>query len=301
MKVLRESLIEANGGSTKIDYKSMRRNTELFEIIEEILELVDVQGFEDNAFFEQFVDYRNVALGDQNSFYVPDNTLFSVNTTAEGISRTIRQRINKGESKVVETSLKTIEAYEEVNRLLSGRVDLVEFVEKIRKSFSHNRMNTVYETFLGGINGLPAAFQRTGTFEEDELRDLISHVEASTGNEAIIIGTKKALGSVTSAVQSDAAKERFNQNGFYGVFNGTPMMAIPQAHKVGTHEFAISDNDLWIVTSGEKPVKFVTEGDAIFEQGDALKNADRTIDIFAGERWGVAIVLDTLYGQYRIS
>ena len=44
-------------------------------------------------------------------------------------------------------------------------------------------------------------------------------------------------------------------------------------------KFAISDNDLWIVTSNDKPVKFVTEGDAIFEQGQATDNVDRTVDI----------------------
>ena len=301
MDVLRNALIEANGGSNKLNYKTMRNNVELFAIIENILELNDIQGFEENDFFVQFVDYRNLALGDENSFYIPDNTLFSVNTTAEGISDTIRQRINTGESKSVATSLRTIEVYEEVNRLLAGRIDIVEFVERIRRTFMHNRMNTIYKTFYDGISGLPAAFKQTGTYVEDNLINIIQHVEASTGGNGIIVGSQLALSKVTSAVVSESAKERFNQMGFYGLFNGTPMMKINQAHKLGTYEFAISDNDLWVVTGGEKPIKFVTEGDAIFEQGDVLKNADRTIDILAGERWGVAVVLDQLYGQYRIS
>ena len=85
METFRKALIKANGGSAELNYKSMRRNIELFEIIETILELTDVQGFGDNDFFEQFVDYRNLALGDENYFYTEDNTLFTVNTTAEGI------------------------------------------------------------------------------------------------------------------------------------------------------------------------------------------------------------------------
>ena len=109
MEVLRKALVEANGGSTKLDYKTIRRNVELFEIIESILELNDVQGFEENDFFEQFVDYRNLALGDENYFYTEDNTLFTVNTTAEGVSDTLRQRINKGTSVTVPTFLRTIE------------------------------------------------------------------------------------------------------------------------------------------------------------------------------------------------
>ena len=301
MEVLRKALVEANGGSTKLDYKSMRRNVELFEIIETILEMNDVQGFEDNDFFEQFVEYRNLALGDENQFYIEDNTLFTVNTTAEGIGSTLRQRINKGKHETIPTLLYTIETYAELNRLLAGRIDIVDFVERIRRSFMHKRMDAIYTTFYNGISGLPAAFGKTGTYSETDLLDLIAHVEASTGGDAIIVGTKKALSKVESAVVSESAKERLNQTGFYGVFNGTPMMDIKQSHKVGSYEFAISDNDLWVVTANDKPIKFVTEGDAIFEQGQATDNADRTIDILAGERYGIGIVLNQLYGQYRIS
>lgn len=301
MEALRKSLVEANGGSNKLNYKTMRNNVALFEIIETILELNDVQGFENNDFFEQFVDYRNLALGDQNSFYIEDNSLFTVNTTAEGIGATLRQRINKGETKTVATKLHTIETMENLNMLLSGRINIVEFVEKIRRSFMHKRLNAIYDTFYAGISGLPAAFGKTGSYAEADLVDLIAHVEASTGGNAIIVGTKKALAKVISAVISESAKERYNQSGFYGVFNGTPMMDIKQSHKTGTYEFAISDSDLWIVTANDKPVKFVTEGDAIFEQGQATDNADRTVDILAGERYGVAVVLNQLYGQYRIS
>lgn len=301
MEVLRKALIEANGGSEKLSYKSMRNNVELFEIIETILVLNDAQGFEDNDFFEQFVEYRNIALGDENYFYIDDNSLFTVNTTAEGVGATLRQRINTGKHETIPTVLHTIEVYEELNRLLAGRIDLVQFVERIRRSFQEKKMNDIYATFYNGITGLPSAFKKTGTYSEADLLDIIAHVEASTGGEAIVVGTKKALSKVTSAVISESAKERYNQAGFYGIFNGTPMLAIKQAHKYGTHEFAITDNDIWVVTANDKPVKFVTEGDAIFEQGQATDNADRTVGILAGERYGLGIVLNQLYGQYQIS
>lgn len=301
MEALRSQLIEKNGGKKKLDYKSMRKNVELFEIIETILEMNDVQGFEGNSFFEQFVDYRNEALGDENSFYIEDNSLFNVAQTAEGIGSTIRQRINKGKNETLPTNLYTIEAYEELNRLLAGRIDIIEFVEKMRRSFDHKRMEAIYSTFYDGISKLPAAFGVTGTYDEAKLLDLIAHVEASTGGNAIIVGTKKALSKVTSAVVSDSAKERYNQLGHYGTFNGTEMLSIKQAHKVGTHEFAISDSDIWVLTSNDKPVKFVTKGEALFEVGNATDNADRTVKLLAGESWGVAVVLNQLYGQYRIS
>jgi len=301
MATLREALVVANGGSTKLDYKSMRGNTELFAIIETILELTDVQGFEENDFFNQFVDYRNLALGDENDFYIEDNTLFSVNVTAEGVGSTIRQRINQGTNQKVPTVLYTIEAYEDVNRLLSGRINIVQFVEKMRKSFDNKRMTAIYNAMATGLTGLPAVFKQSGSFTEATLQDLIAHVEASTGERAIIIGTKKALGKITSAIVSEDAKERYNQLGFYGVFNGTAMMSIMQSHVAGSFTFAIDDTLLWVVTAGSRPIKFVTEGQAIFEQGTVQKNADRTIDMFAGERWGVAAVFNAYIGQYDLT
>jgi hypothetical protein len=301
MVVLREKLIEANGGSNKLDYKSMRGNTALFAIIEQILELTDVQGFEDNPFFERFVDYRNLALGDTNSFYIEDNTLFSVNVTAEGVGSTLRQRINKGTNQSITPVLYTVEAYEDVDRLLAGRIDIVTFVEKIRKSFENKRMTAIYNAMATGLSGLPAVFKQSGSFSEAVLQDLIAHVEASTGQRAFIVGTKKALGKITSAVVSEDAKERYNQMGYYGRFNGTDMMSIMQSHVAGTFNFAIDDTLLWVVTADSKPIKFVTEGQAIFEQGLVTDNADRTIDMFAGERWGVGAVFNAYIGQYDLA
>jgi len=301
MQTLREALVQANGGKTKLDYKSMRGNIELFAIIESILELTDIQGFEGNEFFEQFVDFRNVALGDENDFYIEDNTLFSVNVTAEGVGRTIRQRINKGTTQKIPTVLYTIEAYEDVNRLLAGRIDIVAFVEKMRKSFENKRMTAIYNAMATGLSGLPAVFKQSGSYTESVLQDLIAHVEASTGQRAFIIGTKKALGKITSAVISEDAKERYNQMGYYGRFNGTDMMSIMQSHVAGTFNFAIDDTLLWVVTADSKPIKFVTEGQAIFEQGLVTDNADRTIDMFAGERWGVGAVFNAYIGQYDLA
>ena len=301
MEVFRKALIDANGGSDKLDYKSLRRNVEVFEIIEQILNINDIQGFEENDFFEQFVDYRNKALGDEDVFYIPDNSLFAVHDIAEGIGRSLRQRINTGEHKTIPTFLHSISTYEEANRLLAGRINLVEFVDRIKRSFAEKKAQIIYTTLYEGISELPNGFKKTGTYNESDLLDIIAHVEASTGNDSIIVGTKKALSQVTTAVVSENARDRYNNLGYFGVFNGTPMLEIKQSHKFGTHEFAISDNDLWVFTSNDKPIKFVTEGDSIFEVGTVTERADRTIDIFAAERYGLAIVLNQYYGQFRIS
>lgn len=300
-EVLRQELIKANKGSDRLSYKSMRDNKALFAVIEEILELNDVQGFEDNDFFEQFVEYKNISLGDENYFYIDDNSLFTINTIAAGVNGTLRQRINKGKSETIPTSLRAIQVYEELNRLLAGRINIVEFVEKIKRSFEEQRAEAVYGAFAGAVEKLSAPFKVTGSADEEKILDVILHVEASTGGKAIMIGTKKALSKVPNTDPSPWAKERKEQLGFYGVFNGTQMLEIPQNHKYGTHDFAIANDEVWIVTANDKPIKFVTEGEALFEQGQATDNADFTVDILAAETWGVAVVLNQMMGHIVLS
>lgn len=300
-EVLRQELVELNGGKTTVSYKDLRDNKAIFQIIEQILETTILSGFKDNQFFEQFVEYRNVKLGDINSFYIPDNSLFMVSDTAEGIFGVKRQRMNKGQNVTIPTQLKTVHVYEEANRLLSGRMDIVEFLDKIEKSFMNRRGQDIYNTFLNGFNTLNAAFIANGAFVENTLLDICENVEAATGNTPIIVGTRTALRRVNTAVLSEKMRESHNELGYYGNFNGINMMRIPQIHAQGTFNFLITNNDLFIVTSESKPIKFVTEGEAILEtKGSIFENADMTVDIFAGERNGVALVMDQVWGQYRM-
>lgn len=300
-EVLRQELIDVNGGKTTVSYKDIRDNRAIFQIIELILEATVLSGFKDNPFFEKFVDYRNLKLGDSNSFYIPDNSLFTVADTAEGIYGVRRQRINKGQNVTIPTQLKTIHVYEEANRLLSGRMDIVEFLDKMEKSFMNRRGQDIYNTFLNGIGQLNAAFTANGAFVENTLLTICENVQAATGNEPMIIGTRTALRAVNTAIVSEKMRESHNELGYYGTFNGVNMMRIPQIHAQGTFNFLITNRDLFVVTSDTNPVKFVTEGDALMESTDSIfKNADMTMDIFAGEKNGVALVMDQVWGQYRL-
>ena len=89
--------------------------------------------------------------------------------------------------------------------------------------------------------------------------------------------------------------------GYYGSFNGTPMVRIRQVHNVGTYTFKLSEDDIYVVTTDEKPVKFVTEGEALIVTGDALGNMDLTQDYFFAIMYGLGVVITDLYGKYEIS
>ena len=219
-----------------------------------------IEGVQSDDFFNAFVDYKNVALGDKNVFIVEDNTLFVVDDVAEGNQGIRRQRLG-GKSEVsIPTSMHAIRIYEELNRVLSGRVDFNVFIDKVAKSFSQKILNDIYTLWAGATAadlGGVAYFPTAGTYNEDDLLDVISHVEAAAGGKtATIVGTKKALRNLKESIMSDGAKDEFHNMGYAGTFFGTPVVAIPQRHQVGSTNFVFQDDVLTIVAGDDKPIKF---------------------------------------------
>lgn len=66
--------------STKRDRKrAMKKHgEELFEIIEDVVDLEIAHGFTENEFFNDFVDRRSIADDDQLEFVTEDDTILSV-------------------------------------------------------------------------------------------------------------------------------------------------------------------------------------------------------------------------------
>ena len=296
-EALRQALVEANGGSTKLDYKAIRdgKCNGLFALIEEILSRTVVEGLTGDEFFNALVDFRNVAEGDQNIFIVEDSNLFVIDDVANGTQGIRRQRLGGSNEVSIPTTMKMVRIYEELNRVLAGRVDFNHFINVVAESFRQKMLNDIYTLWsgataddLGGVAYFPAA----GSYNEDELLELISHVEAAAGGKtATIVGTKKALRALKDAIDGDVAKNDLYNLGYVGKFYGTPVVATPNRHKVGTTDFVFADDVLTIIAGDDKPIKFVYEGDPIVLMGDPMQNADFTQEYLYGEKYGLGIVL----------
>lgn len=308
-EVLRKALVEANGGSTVLDYKKIRdgKCNGLFTLIEEILSRTVIEGLQGDEFFNSLVEFRNVAEGDKNVFVVKDSDLFVVADAADGTQGIRRQRIGHSTETSIPTSPKYVRIYEELNRVLSGRVDFNEFIDKVAESFRKRLLDDVYALWtnataaqLGGVVYFPEA----GAYDEDELLDLISHVEAAAGGkQATLVGTKKGLRNLKESIQSDGAKDELHNLGYYGKFYGTPVVAVPQRHKVGSTEFVMDDDIITIIAGDEKPLKVVYEGDPLVLMGDPLQNADLTQEYLYSEKYGMGIVIagqNAGIGRYEI-
>jgi hypothetical protein len=308
--VLRKELVALNNGSTKLDYKAIRdgKCNGLFNLIETILDNTVIDALTNNDFFNAFVDFRNVAEGDQNLFIVEDSNLFVVDDTADGTQGVRRQRLGGSTEVVIPTSMKTVRIYEELNRVLSGRVDFNHFIDVVAKSFEQKILNDIYTLWSGATAadlGGVAYFPTAGSYDEDALLDVIAHVEAAAGGKtATLVGTKKACRLLKEGITADSAMEEMHNLGYYGMFNGTPVVAMPQRHKVGTTQFVFDDNVITIVAGDDKPIKFVYEGDPIVLMGDPMTNADFTQEYFYGTKYGLGIVLaggNAGIGRYEVS
>ena len=217
--VLRQALVEANNGKSYLDYKDIRdgKCNGLFSLVEEILSRTVVDGLQGDEMFNSLVDFRNLALGDQNLFVVEDNNLFVVAEAAEGTQGIRRQRLGGVSETPIPTSLKVVRIYEELNRVLAGRVDFNAMINKVAESFRQKLLNDIYTLWVGATAdqmGGTAYFPAAGAYDEDALLDVIAHVEAAAGGKtATLIGTKKALRNLKESIQSIEAKDELHTMG----------------------------------------------------------------------------------------
>ena len=158
-----------------------------------------------------------MANGDKNVFVTDEGVLFVVADAADGTQAIRRQRLGAGIEVSIPTSYKVVRIYEELNRILANIVDFNYLIDKVTASFRQRLLEDVYSLWntvtsdqLGGL----AYFPEAGAYDEDELLDIVSHVEAAAGGkQATIIGTKKALRNLRESIQSNAAKDELHTLG----------------------------------------------------------------------------------------
>ncbi|TVX86070.1 hypothetical protein [Paenibacillus agilis] len=299
MEVLRKELVEANGGSDKLTPKSFRNNPQLFAILEEALDILVEEGIKGQ--FDTFVETVVIEHGDAKVFTIEENRLFDVAIVSDGNGDLRRDRLDVGEL-TVKTYMMGVAVYEELSRLLAGRQDFAKLVENVARSYENKIQNLIYDAVYNSYNQLGSTYAISGTFSEAKLDELIAHVEAATGMEAMILGTKSALAKINYGTESEKSKEARNDFGFYGNFHGTPMMAIKQAHKVGSNDFAIDNGFIMVVPkSPDKFVKLVMEGDSMIIEGDGSNRKDMQREYTFIKKAGIAVLSAAKYGIYRIS
>lgn len=304
MTVLQKALVEANNGSTKIDIRAIRdgKCVGLFSIVETILQKTVIEGFREDAFFMNLVEFKSTALGDENDFYIEDNSLFFVSEVARGTQGIRRQRFLDGEHIRIRATPKAIKIYEELERVLAGKVDMNYFINKVAESFKQAVLAKCFEALGSAVETGSSYAPTAGTYSAEDLQELVALVEARSGATAKIYGTKIALSKIGATQDSDAAKNDLYTMGYYGKFFGTDTVYINQAIKPGTDDETIfDDKKLYIIAGNDRPIKVINEGEPFIYLGNPFDNADLSQDYTYIDRYGVGVAMTGKLGVYTMA
>lgn len=306
-EAIRKEFIELMG-TDKPDYRTFRNHqSQVFEILEIVLDDLITKGVTQTGFFEQFVEYRDLNLGDTNIFYVEDRSMLTISEIADGHLNLRRQKLNIGQSFTIDTKVYGAKVYGDFLRFISGRLDWAGLVAKIDEAMRLKLASDIYTSFMGASTYLPAEFKKTGTFSDTNMSDLIQHVSTANGYAPIIIaGTRNALKKIggsynaTSFLVSEDMKNQLNQKGVLNVYEGIPLMEIPQVFVPNTFGFQLDDSKLLVLAANTKPVKVVREGQSIIKE-TTEGNMDMSLEHTFITRYGIAVVFNNAYGVYTLS
>lgn len=310
MHTLHEAFVAANNGKNYLDPRDIRdgKCSEAFAIIEEVIDVVKHDILTTEPFFMEYVDYRNVELGDKNEFRVPDSTPLVVSEIGAGSQALRRQRMLGGETFTVNTFMRGLKVYEEMDLLLSGRVNFADFMNRIADAFRNDTIERIYTAWAGTIENLVAPYAYTGSYSEAQLLELIQHVQAANGaRKAYILGTKLALAKAISAYDNSIpAQESAYNTGIVGKFHGTDKIETVNMYKAGTTQFLLPDDVLHVMPADMKikPIMYVTEGHSMIIPHHSVENNDLTEEYMLVDRVGVAARVpngEGTFGRYTIA
>ena len=298
--------------------KAIRRNqAALFAIIEEVVEDLLVSGWQNNEFYQEYCDIKNLALGDENLFTTTDNTILTVSRIADGHWDIDRQRLGAGRSYSVETATYGLAVYSEYERLLVGAEDFATFVTKLYEAVDRFVNESIYQAFKDAAEQLPGGaggagqWVKTGALDltaKDKFMTLIEDVQMATGSEVVIMGTKVALSKLEGMqdinwVSNDMKVSR-NTTGRIGFFEGIRLVELKQGFKLhDTTARLIDDKQLFIMPMADnKFIKVVNVGDPEMKQtADMVSNQDQTYEYKYVFRMGVGVQIGLLFGVWNIA
>ena len=314
-----KKIIGVDENSTKADIrKAIRKNQQvLFDLIEEVVPNLLQTGWQDNPFFNEFVETRNIDIGDQNVFYTEDETLLTVSKVSGNHWDIDRQRLGKGASYSVETSWYGIAVYSEYERLLTGAEDFATFVNKLYEAVDRYVNESIYQAMLSAAAQLPGGATGSGQWvktgaltaaEKHVFMQLVEGVQMATGMEVVIMGTKTALSRLEGMQDiqwvSEDMKVQRNTTGRIGYFEGIRLVEIKQGFRLNdTTQYLVDDKQLFLMPVGDNRfIKVVNEGQPEMRQvNDNTTNQDMTYDFRYMFKMGVGVQINLLFGVYNIA
>lgn len=283
------------------------KRVRLYEIIEETVENLLVSGWTENEFFKRFVEFRNLPLGDENLFYVPDESILTVSEFSGDHNDLVRQKLGAGSEYKVTVRDYGIKVYDEFIRFQAGIIDWAAFTNKMYEAIDKKVNDQIFEAFMGLDSVVPAGFGVTGALELDKVVELAEAVSMATGEEVVIAGTRTAISRLMNLTPagwiSNGMKDERNTTGYVANFEGIETMVVPNVFEQGTTVPKYPNNKLYFIPKSDvKPIKFVYEGDMDYaEDTDKLTRKDQTVEAMIQYKAGIATIFGKYFGTYVYS
>lgn len=196
---------------------------------------------------------------------------------------------------------------------MAGRVDWAGFVQKIYEAYDKMVNDMVYASVMAaGEKVLPSSqFCKTGALTsatKEEFMTLVEDVQAATGDEVVVMGTKSALSKLSALEDinwvSNNMKEERHTTGRLGIFEGIRLVEIPQRFATNDTTVKLVDNTKLLImpVADNRFIKIYNEGDAqVKEISDGNTNMDKTIEYEYQIKMGISTIIGKRFGMWNIT
>lgn len=316
-KILMEvcDLTEEDLKSNKLRKRAeAQHQNEVFELIESDIDFKVETGFQENEWFQNYVDMRNIALGDDEEYWTKDKIMLVVAEISGGHHDLTMQNLNEGTSHKLHTRKYGMKIGKDIDLILLGRVDFTELTDKIAEAFAYKVMELCFAGVYGATDKLPnkSQFVKTGALSastKESFDTLIEDVGAANGADVVIMGTKTALKKLNALAdvdwRSDSQKESVATTGRLGNYEGTELIEIPQRFALNdvTRKLIPNDKLLIFAKNQEKFVWFTDKGETeITEAGQQKGDLADDFQTYEVQReFGVAVELPQYMGVWSFS
>lgn len=307
------------------DYNSYRRNKlDLFEIMQEAYDDI-LPAYVEN-FMGSFAEIKTVANGQKATFVRKKGRQRAKQfITQVGLSGVYEAfRLDKDTFELGGHAIGGA-AYIDFERYICGDEDISESAEILLEGIEEAIMGEIQRALIASVNAedRPAKNVYIGAgFDADAMADLCAVAKTYGGGSAAIFAAPEfvaamgpdAIGLPIYGINADGMVVRGNgaatpvyspkdindiaSTGYVTSFRGNPIIQMPQSYTDETNTTTQINPALAYIfpTGGEKVVKIVLEGPT---QVDDFKNRDRSIEIEAYKKVGVAILTNHNWCVYE--
>lgn len=316
-KILMEicELDEADLTSKKKRKRALKSHlNEVFEVIEEDVDFKVSTAFKDSEWFNEFVEQRNIALGDDEEFWTQEDIVLAVAKISGDHHDLTMQNLGEGESFKVHTSTYGMKVGKDIDLILLGRVNFTELTDKIAEAFASMIQTTCYEEVYNASSKLPnnSQFVKSGPLSsetKEKFDTLLEDVATANEAEIVIMGTKMALKKMNALAdidwRSNSQKEAVASLGHLGTYEVTDLIEIPQRFARNDVTKKLIDNKMLLIfaKNQEKFVKFVDKGETeITEDGQNKGDLADDFQTYEVQReMGVSTILPRYFGVWKIT